>query len=88
MYLFRISLILVLFIVIAVPSLHAQSKKEKAVEKGKAALRLLDSGKYNEATVLFQQAEKLDPESYVYPYQLGYIHYFIGDYGGSLDILQ
>lgn len=64
------------------------TKTDAALEKAKLAMRYLDSNKYNQAAVLFEQAQKLDPKNYVYPYQKAYIHYRIGDYMGALSILK
>lgn len=62
----------------------AQTNREKALEKGNAAVQLEDEGKYNEALKLLEEAEKLDPEKYDYPYEIGYSYYAMADYKKAL----
>lgn len=64
---------------------YGQSNKEKAIEKGRAAIKLEDEGKYEEALVLLNEAHKLDPESYNYPYEIGYTYYMQKEYTKALD---
>ena len=51
-----------------------QTNKEKALEKGKEALKIEDEGKLEEAIKLLEEAQKLDPDDINYPYELGYAY--------------
>ena len=48
----------------------AQSNVEIALSNAKKAIKLMDEGKINESIVMLQESEKLDPENYIYPYEI------------------
>ncbi|PKP19634.1 MAG: hypothetical protein CVU04_05565 [Bacteroidetes bacterium HGW-Bacteroidetes-20] len=54
--------------------------KQKAIEKGKEAVRLMDNGRYEESIKLLKEAQQLDPKSFIYPYELAYAFYMQKDY--------
>lgn len=62
--------------------------KEKALEKGREAIQLMDNGKVDESIKLLEEAQKLDPERFDYPYELAYAHYLKEDYSGAIKILE
>jgi len=68
--------------------LYAQTDKEKAMQKGTEAVSLMDEGKLTLAIMLLEQAQKLDPESIDYPYELALAHYMNKDYMKSIKILE
>ncbi len=66
----------------------AQTNKEKAHDKGHQALDLEDDGKYDEAIKLLEEAQKLDPQSITYPYELAYAYYDQGNYKKAQKYLE
>ena len=66
----------------------AQSNKEKALEKGQEAIKLMDNGKVDESIKLLEEAQKLDPGRFDYPYELAYAHYLKEDFMGAIKILE
>jgi tetratricopeptide (TPR) repeat protein len=68
--------------------IFAQTNKEKALAKGEEAVKLMDNGKIEESIKLLEEAQKLDPESLVYPYETAYALYLKKDYNGALKILE
>jgi len=62
--------------------------KEKAFAKGKEAVKLIDSGNFDESINLLKEAQKLDPERIDYPYELALAHYLKEDYKGAIKILE
>ncbi len=77
--------ILLLFIV---QLTFAQSNQEKAFEKGRAAIQLMDNGQVEEAVKLLEEAQKLDPERFDYPYEMAYARYIQQDFKGAIKILE
>lgn len=65
-----------------------QTDKEKALEKGIAAIELMDNGKIDESITLLEEAQKLDPDRFDYPYELAYAHYLKEDYKETIRILE
>lgn len=65
-----------------------QTNKEKALEKGREAIKLEDEGKYDEAIKLLEEAQKLDPDYIEYPYELGYAYYAKKDYKKASKYLE
>jgi len=51
---------------------QTNSEKQKANEKGKQAIELMDNGHYDKSIKLLKESAKLDPSNYVYPYEIGY----------------
>ena len=65
-----------------------QTNKEKALTKGKEAIKLMDNGKLDESIKLLEEAQKLDPERFDYPYELAYAYYAKEDYKEAVKILE
>lgn len=65
-----------------------QTDKEKALEKGQEAIKLMDNGKVEESIKLLEEAQKLDPDRFDYAYELAYAHYLKEDYKGAIKILE
>ena len=80
-------LALVMFIIIGHTG-YGQTDKEKAFEKGRTAIQLMDNGKVDESIKLFEEAQKLDPDRFDYPYEIAYAHYLKEDYKGAIKILE
>jgi len=64
------------------------TNEEKALDKGKEAIQLMDDGKIDESIELLKEAQKLDPNRIDYPYELALAHYLKKDYTESIKILE
>ena len=64
------------------------SDKEKALEFGMEAIKIMDEGKYDEAIELLRKAEKLDPERIDYPYEIAYALYSQKEYKKAIKELK
>lgn len=64
------------------------TNKEKALDKGREAIKLMDNGKFDESIKLLEDAQKLDPEEISYPYELGYAYYAKKDYKMASKYLE
>ncbi|HMU68634.1 MAG TPA: hypothetical protein PK511_02625 [Chitinophagales bacterium] len=71
-------------------SVHAysQSKKDQALEKALTAIAMMDSGYITESIDLLNEAIKLDPDRYDYPYEVAYAYYLMKDYNKSIEVLE
>lgn len=67
---------------------NAQENKEKAVELGRNAIKLMDEGKLEESIDFLEQAQKLDPERMDYPYEIAYANYKNKNYTKAIEILN
>lgn len=65
-----------------------QTNKEKALTKGQEAIKLMDNGKLDESIKLLEEAQKLDPDRFDYPYELAYAYYAKEDYKEAVRILE
>ncbi|WP_374440024.1 tetratricopeptide repeat protein [Epilithonimonas sp.] len=78
-----------LLILIAIYSLSlAQTKKEFALEKGKAAIKLMDEGKIDESILLLKESQELDPDNFDYPYEIAYAYCQKKDYQTAINIIE
>ncbi|UAB80824.1 tetratricopeptide repeat protein [Marixanthomonas sp. SCSIO 43207] len=66
----------------------AQSNAEIALSNAKKAIKLMDEGKINESIVMLQESEKLDPENYIYPYEIAYAKILQDKHEEAIDILE
>ncbi len=66
----------------------AQTNKEKAYDKGVRAIELMDNGKIDESIALLEEAQKLDPDRFDYPYEMAYAYYLKEDYKSAIKILE
>ncbi|MCR8556193.1 tetratricopeptide repeat protein [Mucilaginibacter sp. BJC16-A38] len=69
-------------------SCFAQTPKETAHQKGVEAVKLEDAGKFDDALKLLDEAQKLDPDNIVYPYEMGYCYYSQEHYQKVVDLLE
>jgi tetratricopeptide (TPR) repeat protein len=68
---------------------YGQDNKEQALAKAREAVKLEDEeGKYDEAIKLFAEAQALDPENIVYPYEMAYAYSGKKEYKKAADILE
>lgn len=83
-----IKICLILLIIMTAQITHGQANKE-AVDKAREAIRLMDTGgKYDDAIKLLAEAQKLEPESMIYPYEMAYAYTGIHMYKKASDILE
>jgi len=66
---------------------NAQTDKETAKAKGTEAIELMDSGKLDESIALLKEAQKLDPENFVYRYENALAIYRKEDYKEAIKLL-
>jgi tetratricopeptide (TPR) repeat protein len=59
-----------------------------AMAKVKQAIQLEDNGKIDEAITLIEEAAKMDPGKFTYPYELAYAYSLKKDYKKAIDILE
>src|SRR5690606_983358 len=78
------------FVILTLVSLtsYAQSDQEKAYEKAMTAMKLMDNGNYDESIKLLEEAQKLDPDRFDYPYELALANYLKKDYKKAIKILE
>lgn len=67
---------------------YGQTDKEQAQLKAQKAVKLMDNGKVDESISLLEEAQKLDPDRFDFPYELAYAHYLKEDYEGTINILK
>lgn len=84
----KIKLISLVLLIVSSQSAFGQTNQEKAREKGREAIQLMDKGQFDESIKLLKEAEKLDPESFVYPYEIAYAHYAKADYKKAISQLE
>ncbi|WP_051197697.1 tetratricopeptide repeat protein [Flavobacterium soli] len=65
-----------------------QNNREKALELGQKAIKIMDHGKLDESIGLLEQAQKLDPERMDYPYEIAYANYKKENYPKAIEILN
>lgn len=67
---------------------YGQTDKEKALSKGEKAVELMDNGKIDEGIKLLEEAQKLDPHRFDYPYELAYAYYSKENFTEAIKILE
>lgn len=82
------TLLFIFLFVLFVHTIFGQTKQKQASEKGKIAINLEDEGKFDEAIKLLNEAQNLDPESLVYPYELAYSYYSQKNYSKAISYLE
>ncbi len=77
-----------LFILFITQLSMSQTSKKMALEKGRDAIKLMDSGQINESIELLEEAQKLDPERFDYPYEIAFAYYLKQDYKNAIKRLE
>src|SRR4051812_34208800 len=80
--------LMLIVLVSAIQIVAAQTNKETALSKATEAIKLVDDGKFDDGIKLLEEAQKLDPDNYNYPYEIAYARYSKEDYKGAIDILE
>lgn len=84
----NILLTLTLLVVITLPTFAQDDNIEKAKILGAEAIELIDAGQNLKAINLLREAEKLDPENIVYPYEIAYAYVEMKKYKDAISILE
>ncbi len=79
--------ILVLTFLLIAGQIAGQTNKEKALTKGREAIKLMDNGQITESIKLLEESMELDPDNIDYPYEIGYAHYITKEYQKAIDVL-
>ncbi len=70
-------------------SLHAQDKsKDEAYKLAQEAIKLMDNGDLDGAVDLLEQSYELDPQNYIYPYEIGYAYILKKKYDKAIQIYE
>ncbi len=69
-------------------NLQAQTNADKAIELGRKAVSLVDSGKITKGITLLREAQGLDPDNPTIPYEIAYAYYTLKNYPGAIGILD
>jgi len=83
----KIIKLIVLLQIFTLP-LFAQMDKEKALNIAREAIKIMDEGKIEESIILLEESEKLDPENYMYPYEIAYALIQKKEYKNAIKILE
>ena len=85
----KITLLGIFLLLFIGQKVFAQTNKELALQKAEKGIQLEDEeGKYDEAILLFKEAQKLDPEDINYPYEMAYAYSGKKEYKKASDILE
>ncbi|MBQ0769446.1 MAG: tetratricopeptide repeat protein, partial [Bizionia sp.] len=68
--------------------IFAQSNSDIALIKANNAIALMDDGKIEESIKILEECKELDPENYMYPYEIAYAHVLKKEYKTALNILK
>ncbi|WP_121668023.1 tetratricopeptide repeat protein [Mesonia aquimarina] len=66
----------------------SQTDKEKAINLGQKAIKLMDEGQLDKSIKLLKKAENLDPDRIDYPYEIAYAYYKKKNYKKTIKILH
>lgn len=79
-----VSLLLLFF----ATSVFCQNNTDVALDKAKEAIKLMDKGEVDESIKMLEESQKLDPDNYIYPYEIAYAYVLKKDYGKAIKILK
>lgn len=81
-------LLLFCFLLFGIQNSNSQTPKDFALTKAKEGIKLMDEGKFDESIQLLEEAERLDPEKFNYPYEKAYAYYLKKEYNKTIKILE
>ena len=67
---------------------NAQTNTEKAVDLKNQAIELMDNGNIEESLKLLQQAQELDPNNILIPYEIAFAYQLAKDYDKSIEVTK
>jgi|TARA_B110000967_G_C18777140_1_gene506191 tetratricopeptide (TPR) repeat protein len=62
--------------------------KSEAYDIAKEAIKIMDNGEIEKSIGMLKKAQKLDPENYLYPYEIGYAYLLQKDYKNAIKTLK
>tara|TARA_B100000809_G_scaffold24336_1_gene21278 strand:- start:1350 stop:1640 length:291 start_codon:yes stop_codon:yes gene_type:complete len=62
--------------------------KSEAYDIAKEAIKIMDNGEIEKSIEMLKKAHKLDPENYLYPYEIGYAYLLQKDYKNAIKTLK
>ncbi|MDH6308437.1 tetratricopeptide (TPR) repeat protein [Dysgonomonas sp. PFB1-18] len=80
--------VLLLFFLILCQSGYAQTNTEKAMQIGREAIKIMDEGHYDKSIEMLEEAQKLDPDNFIYPYEIAFAYYLKKDYQRAIKLLK
>ncbi len=79
---------LTLLLIFSVSIFAQDDNIEKAKAIGLEAIKLIDDGQNLKAINMLREAEKLDPNNIVYPYEIAYAYVEMKKYKDAISILE
>ncbi|MGL1894210.1 MAG: hypothetical protein OCD02_21450 [Spirochaetaceae bacterium] len=83
---------IIILILISLLSLQVYSQdntdKQEAYDNAIEAIKIMDSGEIDKSIGMLKNSQLLDPENYIYPYEIAYAHFLKKDYGNAISILE
>jgi len=83
----RIILVLLLML-IGLNAAIAQQNREKAIKMAREAITLMDNGEIKKAIALLERCKKLDPDYYLYEYEIAFAHQLNKDFKKSAKLYE
>lgn len=68
--------------------LLAQSSRNQALSLARRAVKVMQKGYYEDSQEMLERALELDPGNIHIQYQLALVHYYQGDFAGTVEILK
>ena len=56
--------------------------------RAEQAVQLMEEGKLDESIAMLKEAQQIDPEGFIYPYEIAYAHYLKKDYAKTIEVLN
>lgn len=69
-------------------SFLAQTDEEIALAKARKAIEIMNEGEIKESIKLLEESQELDPENYMYLYEITYAHLLMEDHEKAIKILE
>ncbi|MBX9852025.1 MAG: tetratricopeptide repeat protein [Cytophagaceae bacterium] len=82
------TLLAILLLIITSSHAFSQTDKEKAHQLCLKGIEEMDKGEIENAIGFFEQASKLDPENFFYPYEIAHSHYLTHQYKKTIQLIE
>lgn len=80
--------IFLLLFFFCIQCVFSQTNKEKALKIAEEAIKIMDQGKINESVEMLKESQNLDPENFIYPYEIAYSFFLREEYEEAIKILN
>jgi len=77
---------LIMLLLILVANSFADNSKDKAKKIAEEAVILIDNGEYEKSIEMLEEARVLDPESHIYPYEIGFAYYLNNNLNKAIEV--